>query len=454
MQHRSLTRDLSEIDTLERLYAVLSHVNRAVVHAKTRDGLFHAVCEALVHHGGFGLAWVGWVDPTSLRLVPVAHVGDENGYLDAIEIIVDDGPLGRGPSGVAIREGRPCVSNDLLAAPAISPWRAELERRGLRAAMAIPVRTGTAVCGSLNVYAHQEGFFRDREIALLTQAGADLSFGLDNLAREDERRRTEASLRRLSAIIESTDDAIIGLALTGEITSVNVAAQRMFGFTADELVGCSSDIVVPPELVEERNVILARIARGEHVANFETTRRRKDGTRFAASVTYSPILDSEDRTEIVGISKIVRDITPRREAELEARRERDFASSVIEAMPGLLCLYDEEGRFLRWNRELERESGYAASEIRQMTPSDFFGAADRELVRAKVAETLAHGEASLEASFVARDGTATPYFFTGKRTTFDGRTSVIGVGVDVSERKRAERALRELNESLEAKVRA
>ncbi len=434
--------DLSEIERHERLYEALRLVHRAIVRTQTRDTLFRAVCEALVSHGGFGLAWIGWVDPISHRLVPVAHVGDESGYLDSIQITVDDGERGRGPSGIAIREGRAYVSNDLLAEPGISPWRAELERRGFRASAAIPVRTEGAVCGALNVYSDRVGFFRDREIELLTDAAADLSFGLENLARDEERRRAEDSVRRLGALVESTDDAIISQTLTGEITSVNRAAQTMFGFSSAEILGRSSEVMIPPELLDQWKDVRARIARGEHVANFETIRQRMDGTRFPVSITYSPIRSPDDAAQIVGVSKIIRDITDRRQAEAVADREMRFAASVLTALPGIFYLYDQQGRFLRWNHDFERVSGYAGSEIACMTPPDFFAGDDKALLRQKISEVFEHGQSSLEASFVAKDGTATPYFFTGRRTTFEGASCLIGVGVDISERKRAESAVR------------
>ena len=172
-------------------------------------------------------------------------------------------------------------------------------------------------------------------------------------------------------------------------------------------------------------------------------RRRKDGARFPVSITYSAILDGEPSNKVLGISKIVRDITARREAEGAADRERRFAASVIAALPGIFYLYDEQGRFLRWNHDFERVSGYGPGEIANMTPPDFFAAEEQALLRAKITEVFERGQSSVEASFVAKNGTATPYFFTGKRTTFDGEPSLIGVGIDISERKRAERAVRE-----------
>lgn len=137
------------------------------------------------------------------------------------------------------------------------------------------------------------------------------------------------------------------------------------------------------------------------------------------------------------------DITARQMAETSARNERQFSDTMIESMPGILYFYDLRGHFLRWNRNFEKVSGYSSEEIARMTPLDFFEEADRPLLQERIAEVFSKGESSLEASFRAKDGTTTPYFFTGRRVEFDGRVCLVGVGINIWERQRAEEALRQ-----------
>jgi len=247
----------------------------------------------------------------------VAVTGDESDYIRSIQVYSDDRPEGRGPSGQAFRSGQPCICGDLLTDPATVPWRQERERRGLRSSAAFPIRLGGEVAGVLSVYAKAAGFFQDKEIALLEEAVADVSFALDNLAREEERRR----------------------------------------------------------------------------------------------------------------------------AEERAHHERAFSDTMLDAMPGILYFYDLSGRFLRWNRNFERVSGYSAAEIGTMHPLDFFRPEDRPLVEARIGEVFTAGESSVEAPFRARDGSTIPYFFTGRRVEYGGRACLVGVGIDVSERHAAELAL-------------
>jgi PAS domain S-box-containing protein len=114
----------------------------------------------------------------------------------------------------------------------------------------------------------------------------------------------------LAAIIESSDDAILSKTLEGIITSWNGGAERLFGYTADEVVGKPVSILFPPDRLEEEPSILARLRRGERVDHYETVRRRKDGSLVDISLTVSPIRDAAG--VVVGASKIARDITERR----------------------------------------------------------------------------------------------------------------------------------------------
>lgn len=115
--------------------------------------------------------------------------------------------------------------------------------------------------------------------------------------------------RHLARVVESSDDAIISKDLTGIITSWNAAAERMFGYAADEAIGRSIRMLIPADLQDEEDFVLGKIRAGEKIDHFETVRQRKDGTRLTISLTVSPIRDA--RGDIVGASKIARDITER-----------------------------------------------------------------------------------------------------------------------------------------------
>jgi PAS domain S-box-containing protein len=136
-----------------------------------------------------------------------------------------------------------------------------------------------------------------------------------------DRKHAEVERARLAAIVESSDDVILSKTLEGIITSWNKGAERIYGYTAEEVVGQPVSMLVPPERPNEIPEILQRIQRGEKVDHFETVRMTKDGRRLDISLTVSPIRNSEG--EIVGASTIARDITERKRAEEAMRQVRE-----------------------------------------------------------------------------------------------------------------------------------
>lgn len=230
-----------EVVRLSRLYTAFRHVNQAIIKHHTSEQLFADVCQALVEHGGFAVAWIGVADPANSTIRAAAISGDTQGVLKRSPPRTDTSPHAHGPTGTAFREGRPYICNDMFADPALEPWRTEVQRMGYRACAVFPLRLRGEPFGTLNVYAREQGHFDDREVELLTDTAHDVSFALDAL--------------------------------------------------------------------QTRTI---------------------------------------------------------------AEREERFTGNLLEALPGVLYLYDETGRFLRWNKNFELYSGYCAEEVGRMHPLDFF----------------------------------------------------------------------------------
>jgi PAS domain S-box-containing protein len=169
-------------------------------------------------------------------------------------------------------------------------------------------------------------------------------------------REAEEAQFRLGAIVEASDDAIVSKKLDGVITSWNPAATRIFGFKAEEAIGRSITIIIPPDLRHEEATILSRLRRGERIEHYETVRMTKGGKELNVSLTISPVRDSKGH--IIGASKIARDITERKQAE----QSRNLLAAIVDSSDDAIVSKSLDGIITSWNKSAERIFGYSAEE--------------------------------------------------------------------------------------------
>ena len=319
-QPQGIVRDITERQTRERelertnrLYATLSAVNRTILRVTTREDLFREICRITVEHVGFKVVWVGWHDPETHAVVPSAIAGDQEGYLDGIKVYADERPEGRGPVGMCVRTGRPCIIHDFVGDPRAKPWRERAIAHGLRSAAALPLRLGREIYGVFIVYAGEKDVFQDKEVGLLEEIADSISFAMDHLEQEDIRQQAEESLRRREAqyraVIETCADGFWMANEEGRILEVNDAYVRLSGYRREELVSMHiSDLEAKEQPAETAARILKIRQNGTDL--FESLHRAKDGTVWPveANAAYWP--SAGGRTMV-----FLRDITERQRTE-------------------------------------------------------------------------------------------------------------------------------------------
>jgi PAS domain S-box-containing protein len=274
--------------------------------------------------------------------------------------------------------------------------------------------------------------------------------GASKVARDiSERKRSEVDLARLAAIVSSSDDAIISKTLDGKITSWNAGAQRIFGYTAEEMIGKHITTLIPPELYGEEEEIIARLSRGERIEHFETTRVSKDGRRHDISLTISPMRDSSGK--IIGASKIARDITERRKHEIDLSRLAAIVSSSDDAIVSKTL----QGFVTSWNIGAERIFGYRSEEmlgrhITTLIPPELHEEEERIIAQLACGERIEH----YETVRIAKDGRRVDISLTVSPIR-DSSGQVVGaskVARDVTDRKRAEETQRLLLDELNHRI--
>jgi len=250
----------------------------------------------------------------------------------------------------------------------------------------------------------------------------------------------------LRAIVESSDDAIIGKTLDGTIVSWNGGAQRMYGYTAAEAVGKPISVIVPPSHREELRRIIDEIAQGRHVASHETERVARDGRLLHVSLTVSPILDSAGR--VVGASAIGRDITERKRVEAALRASEARYRSIIDSAVDAILVIDRQGIIEAFNAAAERLFGYSAGQVAGrnvniLMPEPYHAEHD-----AYMARYLTTGEKRIigvgrEVTARRKDGTTFPVHLSVGEMTIDGQPKFTGILHDLTARVALETQLRE-----------
>ncbi len=206
----ALVEDITEkkqagmrIRHLNRVYAVLSAINKNIVREKDEDTMLAETCRIAVEVGGFRMAWIGMHDAEIHKLLPVASAGVVQGYLDLVNIDLRDQKRSNGPSGRCFLSGHHVTCSDMANDPMMQPWREEALKRGYLSSGCFPIKAGGSTIGTFTLYADQPGFFDDEEVRLLDELALDISFALDVGRNEALRRKAEQELRWRTAFFEA-----------------------------------------------------------------------------------------------------------------------------------------------------------------------------------------------------------------------------------------------------------
>jgi len=199
---RRVEKDLSRAN---RALRTLSKCNRALFRGTDEQDFLRQVCDIIVNDGGYRMAWVGYAEHDEKKTVrPMAQAGYEDGFLESISVTWADTALGQGPTGKAIRQGKPYVRRNIIIDPDGSPWREEVLQRGYASSISLPLRADGKTCGALGIYAKDPDAFDREELKLLTVLADSLSFGVVAIRNRAQRRQAEAELRQRTKELERT----------------------------------------------------------------------------------------------------------------------------------------------------------------------------------------------------------------------------------------------------------
>ncbi len=259
-----------------------------------------------------------------------------------------------------------------------------------------------------------------------------------------ERHKVEKATALLAAIVESSADAIAGKDLNSIVTSWNAGAESMFGYSASEMIGRSITEIIPSDRLDEEDLILSRIKRGERVDHFETLRLTKAGEQIAVSVTVSPIKDSQG--QVIGASMLAHDITKRQQSEAALRQSEARFAKAFQSNPAAMCITTiRDGRFIEINERYCQLFDFTREELIGQTSVKLALWDDPEIRTAVMEKLQAQGFVrDQETQFRCRNRGRLDALISMELIDFPGESEpvVISMFADITERKRADAALR------------
>jgi two-component system sensor kinase FixL len=266
-----------------------------------------------------------------------------------------------------------------------------------------------------------------------------------------DRRTDHATSNRLAAIVTSSDDAIVGKTIDGIVTDWNAGAEKIFGYIATEMIGKPLATLLPPGKENEEEEILARIRDGGKIDHFETRRRRKDGEIIDVSVTISPVWDSDG--VLIGASKVARDISVAKRAQIELQARQAHLQSVLDTVPDAMVVIDTRGIMQSFSATAEKLFGHTAKEAVGQSVSILMPGPQRDQHDGYLNRYLATGERRIigvgrAVVGLRKDGTTFPMELSVGEMRSGERRFFTGFLRDLTERQSTQQRLQDLQSEL------
>jgi|GEM_PF-867095 len=358
-----------ELQKLNRTLRALSRSNEALMRAEEESAFLEEVCRIVIQDCGYAMVWIGYASDDEEKTVrPVAHAGFAGGYLETLNLTWADRERGRGPTGTAIRTGKPILCTDMLIDPRFEPWRDEAIRRGYASSLALPLLDGGRAFGAVTIYSTQPDPFSEEEIKLLSEMADDLTYGIDSLRLRQQSRQTLQALQNSEARFRQLADSMPQLVWTAEPDGrVDYHNRRLSLFA-------SHGLWTPNVHTEDRPRTIEGWKRAVQTGSpYEIEHRMQlaDG-RFRWFLTRAvPVPDEAGHVmKWYGTSTDVHDRKQAEEereiARIEAINEKNRLEALIKTLPVGVALVDTEGGTIQSNDMFEQVWGGQRPETRSV----------------------------------------------------------------------------------------
>ncbi|MBI3585958.1 MAG: PAS domain S-box protein [Ignavibacteriales bacterium] len=454
-----INRDITErkraeqkIKRLTRVYAVLSDINQAIVRVQDRQKLYDDACRIIVEDGLFKMAWIGHVGEKSKKVNVAARFGSGIDYLEDVRVTVDDSATGRGPTGMALRQGHYVVCNDIEHDERMRPWRDKALRRGFRSCAALPLIVSGRIYGVLTIYAPEPNAFDEDEIKLLHELSSDISFAIEFIEREELRKKAEETLKaseeQYRLLFKANPHPMWVYDLESlRFLTVNETAINHYGYSEEEFLSMTVKDIRPlddvPKFLEKISTVPVGIDEGGFWRH-----RKKDGTVILVKITSHVVMFGGKQGKIV----LAQDVTEQKKAEEVQRKLANQRDELLgrlklqfDRMPLGYILINPELAILEWNPAAEKLFGYSREEMVGKSPYGLILSTTANPFLEKLLEDLKKGNQTLVAvnENITKEGKTIicEWHNTPLKDESGQFIGFISMVQDITERKEAEKSL-------------
>ncbi len=484
-------RKEEELTRLNRILKAHSHSDQAMMRATAEPEYLADVCRIITEDCGHKMVWIGYAQDDADKTVrPMAYAGFDQGYLETLKITWADTERGRGPTGMAIRTGKPCGCQNMLTDPDFAPWRTEALRRGYSSSIVVPLLADGRAFGAMTIYSGEPDSFSADEVTLLASLADDLAYGITairlrasharaekecglhvmNWSREfrnapsswprsmrycgprsSSAAKSSGRLRLQTTAIEAAANGILITDRHGNIQWSNPAFTHMTGYSAAEALGQNMRLLKsneqPPEFYRQlwETIVAGQVWHGELV------NRRKDGSRYVEEQTITPVLDRSGY--VAHFIAIKQNITERKQAEESLRASEVRFRTVADFTYDWEYWIGPDRQPIYITPSCERVTGYRAAEF--VSDPDLLTRIihpdDRALYASHLHAVSHHGDlVPIDFRITRRDGELR-WIAHVCRSVYDDQGYALGHRIsnrDITERKRAEDRLEQTNRDL------
>ncbi|MDD5336526.1 MAG: GAF domain-containing protein [Rhodoferax sp.] len=451
----------AQLSRTVRALRVLSAGNHAMLHARRGEQqLIEEMCQAIGESGGYGLAWVGYAENDPQQSIrPVAHWGSVvDGYFENVKLTWSEAQSGQAPAGRAIRSDQPAVAQSIEKETGPQPWQDFTLRSGCGACLALPLRLDQQVIGVLNICAREPDTFSDEEVELLSEAAADLSFGIASQRAELERARMQRTLKtaeeRFRAAVEASLDALFilksvrgedGRIVDFEFTDINAHAEVMLSMARAKVVGQLLCQLLP---VMRSNGFFAKCADVTTSGMALDEEFPLDTPEIKAKWLRHQVVRVDD-----GCAVFARDITRAKESGARLKESEERLRLATQAAHMGAWTWDTKNERFSWSEGIGPVFGLPAGEGFSSTEAliKAIHPADRETVARAVSEGRKRG-VPFHGEFRTTWPDGTVHWVQGQsqfiRDGIDGPVRAVGIAMDITERKQRELTLTQTSRAL------